>query len=261
MEKMKQKELGLPLEYGQLSEYFDLFSEQCNKDAKNNVIESILKKYSVKTVLDLTCGTGSQLFYLANHGYTVIGADFSQNLLAIAHKKALEEKLDIQCIHGDMRTLQVGTFDAVITIDNAVGHVSKDDFEKTMRNVHSNLKDGGLYVFDIFNAQAMTSKVVDALFMDRLGMQNGIHFHQVQHSAFDGERNLLTSYDRFTLYKEVENQTTLTGEFTLQIYSAQELRDMLVRSGFEVLGQYGMDGLEFIENQTLNILTVAQRQK
>jgi SAM-dependent methyltransferase len=47
-------------------------------------------------------------------------------------------------------------FDAVITIFNAVGHLTKSGFEKAIRNIHRNLNAGGIYVFDILNLEAMT---------------------------------------------------------------------------------------------------------
>ena len=44
--------------------------------------------------------------------------------------------------------------------------------------------------------------------------------------------------------------------WTMQIYSAAELRDMLKRNGFEVLGQYGMDSSKM---GGISILTVARK--
>ena len=35
---------------------------------------------------------------------------------------------------------------------------------------------------------------------------------------------------------------------------------MLTENGFKTLGQYGLDGLEFKEYKTINILTLAQKQ-
>lgn len=49
-----------------------------------------------------------------------------------------------------MRDIKVGSFDAVITIFNAVGYLTKKGFEKAMRNIYNNLNNNGLYVFDIF---------------------------------------------------------------------------------------------------------------
>ena len=152
--------LGLPFEYQKLPEFFDSQNVCDDTDAKNNALEKLLKDHKVQTVLDMTCGTGSQVFYLAKRGYKVTGSDFSSALLEIARKKALTEKLDLSFIDGDMRTLQVGQFDAVITMFNAIGHLRKKDFEKTLKNIRKNLKDGGLYIFDIFNLEAMTDSAV-----------------------------------------------------------------------------------------------------
>ncbi|UNM06272.1 MAG: hypothetical protein H6925_00505 [Holosporaceae bacterium] len=41
----------------------------------NKVLERVLNAAQVKTVLDLSCGTGSQVFYLADKGYQVVGID------------------------------------------------------------------------------------------------------------------------------------------------------------------------------------------
>lgn len=138
--------LGLPFEYQQKPEYFDAHNVNENTAAKNALIEKLLKAQHVRTVLDMTCGTGSQVFYLTKRGYKVIGSDFSPALLEQARKKAITEGLELTFIDGDMRDLKVGQFDAVITIFNAIGHLTTPDFEKALQNIHANLKEGGVYV-------------------------------------------------------------------------------------------------------------------
>ncbi len=60
------KKLGLPLEYNKLSEFFDAWNVNDDTEDKNAVIENILKGQRIKSVLDMTCGTGSQVFFLKN---------------------------------------------------------------------------------------------------------------------------------------------------------------------------------------------------
>jgi 2-polyprenyl-3-methyl-5-hydroxy-6-metoxy-1,4-benzoquinol methylase len=81
----------------------------------------------------------------------VTGSDISSGMLKIAKRKASQEKLNIKFLQGDMRNIRVGKFDAAITIFNAIGHLTKAGFEKTMRNIYQNLNAGGIYVFDIIN--------------------------------------------------------------------------------------------------------------
>ena len=118
-----------------------------------------VKRDQVKTVLDMTCGTVSQVFYLAEHGYEVVGSDFSPALIQIARDKAVKIGKQITFITGDMREISVGKFDAVITIFNAIGHLTKADFEKALQNIHANLKNYGMYIFDNFYARIAGRKM------------------------------------------------------------------------------------------------------
>lgn len=244
---MKKTRLGLPLEYSKLHQYFDELSSG-ESEATNRVVESILKKHKVKSVLDLTCGTGSQVLYLAERGYSVTGSDISPALLATAKKKNKK----IAFLEGDMRTIQVGHFDAVITIFNAIGHLTKTGFEKALKNIARNLNPGGLYVFDIFNLAAMDEKAVKELDMDIRKTVKGTSIHQVQYSELDRESGQLTSFDQYVI-----DGKTIKSKFTLQIYTAKELREVLAKHGFETLGQYDIDGGKFLERKTPKILTVA----
>lgn len=252
--------LGLPFEYQQKPEYFDAHNVNESTESKNAFIEKLLKAQNVKTVLDMTCGTGSQVFYLAKRGYEVIGSDFSPALLVQARKKAAAEELDLTFVDGDMRTLKAGQFDAVITIFSAIGHLTKPDFEKALQNIRANLKDGGVYVFDIFNLQAITDDVIADFAMDIESVVNGAKVRNRQHSEIDRENGLLTSHDHYTILKDGLEPEVHTNTFSLQIYTAEQLRIMLERNGFEVIHHYDLDGNDFIADKSLNILTVARKK-
>ncbi len=252
--------LGLPFEYQQLPEYFDAHNVNESTESKNALIEKLLKAQHVKTVLDMTCGTGSQVFYLAERGYEVVGSDFSPALIETARNKASKMGKNITFLDGDMRELRVGKFDAVITIFNAIGHLIKADFEKALQNIHANLKDSGVYVFDIFNLQAITDDIIDDFAMDIESVVNDINFRKVQNSEVDRKNGFLISHDRHTISKEGCEPEIHTNSFSLQIYTSEELQAMLERNGFETIRQYDMEGNDFIADSSLNILTVARKK-
>lgn len=252
--------LGLPIEYQQMPEYFDAYNINEQTEAKNALIEKLLKEQKVKTVLDMTCGTGSQVFYLAARGYEIIGSDFSPAVLVTARDKAKAINNDITFIDGDMRSIRVGKFDAVITIFSAVSHLTKDDFEKALKNISANLKDDGIYIFDVSNLQAMTDEIVNEV-MDMEKFVSGVKIHIFQHSEIDREKGLLISHDQLTIFKNEQNPEKFTNTFSSQIYTAQELKEILARNGFEIVKQYDMDGNNFIADKSLNILTVARKKK
>lgn len=260
-EDESRQRLGLPLDYQEMPEYFDAHNINEKTDAKNALIEKLLKEQKVQTVLDMTCGTGSQVFYLAERGYEVIGSDFSPALLEQARMKAKKLHRQLHFIDGDMRNIKVGQFDAVITIFNAIGHLTQIDFEKALKNIRTNLKEGGVYIFDIFNLEAMTDDVLDSFSMDVLSIVEGVKIRSIQHSELDKENGFLISHDHHTLYKEQGEPEIHTNTFSLQIYTAAELRSILLRNGFEVISQYDLDGNHFVADKSLNILTVAKAKE
>lgn len=250
----------IPDWYNKDSELEHAFSEDtANSITTNRTIEKILKKYKVKTVLDLTCGTGSQVFWLTKRGYKVTGSDISPGMLKIAKSKASTEKINIKLLLGDMRTIRVGKFDAAITIFNAIGHLTKLGFEKAMRNIHRNLNDDGIYVFDIFNLNyVLDNNNISKLSLDRVKTVGNTKLREIQHSIINN-KGILISYTTYYIQKGSDKPKISKTVGTLQLYTAKELRDMLTRNGFKVLEQYGINGSKFSEMKTERIITIATR--
>ncbi|RST62530.1 class I SAM-dependent methyltransferase [Candidatus Aquarickettsia rohweri] len=181
-------------------------------------------------------------------------------MLEIAKGKAIKEQLDIKFIKGDMRTTRAGKFDAVITIFNSIGHLTKEDFIKTIKNIYSNLNDGGLYIFDIFNLNyLLKDNNITKLTIDWLKRCGDIIVREIQYSTISSD-GILASYDIYHQQK-LESNPNITHDFqTLQVYTAKQLKIILEKNGFELLKQYNIDGKSFDENKTERILTIAQKK-
>ncbi|MGA8165580.1 MAG: bifunctional GNAT family N-acetyltransferase/class I SAM-dependent methyltransferase [Waddliaceae bacterium] len=250
--------LGLPLEYSSLSNYYDLLS-QGNGESTHLGIEKILRDNKAKTVLDLTCGTGAQVLWLTRKGFQVVGSDQSHELLKIASEKAKDAGFSIFFHQADMREVRLGKFDAVITIFNAIGHLNKEDFEKALKNIKENLSPGGIYVFDIFNLEALTEEAVRNLAMDIKKSTDNTIIRHIQESILDRASGLLTSFDEFYIQMGAKEPVIIKEKFSLQLYTAHELKSMLARNGFEMVGQYDLDGSPFSNLESERILTVGRR--
>jgi hypothetical protein len=158
-----------------------------------------------------------------------------------------------------MRTIKLGTADACITMFNAIGHISKNDFKQTIQNVFHNLKDDGIYVFDIFNLNAINDGVIRKFAYQSHKIVKDIQILKTQVSCLDKNNGLLISYDNYTIQKNAEKPQIFVNEFTLQIYTMNELKHMLTENGFTNIMIYGLDGKEFIEDRTISMLIVAQK--
>lgn len=248
-----------PSHYDKESKHYDAFNED-NSKVINQFIEQILAKYRVKSVLDLSCGTGSQVFCLEKRGFDVVGVDINAAMLKIAKSKARQAKKKINFLEGDMRTTNVGDFDAVLTIFNAIGHLTKKDFEKTLKNVCANLKDGGIYIFDIFNLHyLLESDNITKLTIDVQKKSGNAIAREIQYSTIN-QSGVLASYDIY--HEQIGNQKPkiTTAYQTLQVYSSRQLKEMLNKNGFNVLKQCDIDGKRLSEYKTQRILTIARKQ-
>lgn len=244
--------------YDHSAEDYDLFNEE-NSKITNQTVEAILEKYGARVVLDLTCGTGSQVFWLHQRGYEVTGSDINGNMLKVAKRKAAANGLDIPFHEGDMRTSQLGQFDAVITIYHAIGHLSKNDFETTMVNVHHNLKAGGIYIFDIFNLNYLLDGTnIAKLTLDQTQVNGPIKSRDIQYSTID-QNGVLASFTTTFIQEEASPPRRLMCSQTMQVYNAKQLEEMLERNGFESIGPCAIDGTEFSDTQSERIVMVARK--
>lgn len=247
-----------PSHYDEGAKDYDILNE-ANSRQINQVLDEILRQYKVESVLDLTCGTGSQVFWLTKCGYKVTGSDINATMLNIAKDKVKKDRLDVKFLEGDMRTLQLGKFDAVITIFNAIGHLTKQDFEVAIRNIHENLKKGGLYIFDIFNlTYLLQGDHITSLTIDCLKDVDGNKVRKIQYSTIDKD-GILASFTTSIVQRDTNKPEVSQNEQTLQVYSSQQLEDVLQKNGFEVIGQRGVGGSKFLEHETDRILMIARK--
>ena len=119
------------------------------------------KAGTIKSVLDLGCGTGRHAILLARSDLDVVGVDQSDAMLEHARKLAQESKPgnSLTFIKGDVRDFDVGdTFDAALMMFNVLGYMtSNDDLLAALRSVRRHVRDGGLFVFDIWYGPAVAA--------------------------------------------------------------------------------------------------------
>ena len=248
-----------PTHYDKEAKHYDAFNEERSVQI-NQVIEHILQESNIKTVLDLTCGTGSQVFWLAERGFDVVGIDINEEMHSIAREKTKQKNIPLRFEHGDIRTSQVGQFDAVLTIFNSIGHLTKADFELALQNIYTNLNSGGLYVFDIFNLDYLLHEDnITKLTIDWQKKNGDVTAREIQYSTISKD-GILASYDIYHEQKWDEAPAISTAFQTLQVYSAQQLKALLEQRGFEILQQTDIDGSPLSPLVSERILTIAIKQ-
>lgn len=159
-----------------------------------------------------------------------------------------------------MRTVKFGSFDSVITMFNAIGHLDPSDFESAVRNVGLNLKTRGLYIFDILNFDFIKENFRTYRFMDLAKETGRMKFVRFNHNSLDTEMKVMHINQETIIQKAGSRPQIFKDRWTMQIYTAKELHDLLGKNGFEVSGQYSIDGHKFSKSKSSSILTVARKQ-
>ncbi|WP_162910062.1 class I SAM-dependent methyltransferase [Aggregatilinea lenta] len=108
------------------------------------------RAHEVKSVLDASCGPGTQSIALARLGYQVTAADPSAGLLERARQNAehfgvLDRITFVQSDFQGLLDAVEGPFDAVLTKGNALPHLLHDEqIEEALLVLHDLLRPGGL---------------------------------------------------------------------------------------------------------------------
>jgi SAM-dependent methyltransferase len=114
------------------------------------------KKFELRAILDLACGTGSLTTQLAQMTSEVVGLDASESMLAKARASSADLP-GVRYVLGDFRDFQVGQlFDAVVCAFNSVNYVgSIDELRALFRAVAEHLRPVGRFVFDTITEAGM----------------------------------------------------------------------------------------------------------
>jgi len=142
------------------AEYYDLIYKDKDYEKEAEFLESIFQQYSsnqINTILDLGCGTGEHAIALSRKGYQLTGVDASEVMLNKAKEKKQKLRFNIDFHLGDIRSFQLEKkFDCITCMFAVLNYVTQnDDIEKTLKNIHKHLSEGGLFVCDIWNGLAV----------------------------------------------------------------------------------------------------------
>lgn len=149
--------------FGSYARYYDLIYKDKDYPVEVEFIESLIHQYGagdVTTILDLGCGTGNHALLLAEKGYSVTGVDRSEDMLAIARKKATIEKITVEFVKADIRDFKLNKkFDTIIAMFAVMSYQTKnEDIEQALKTAYRHLTPGGLFIFDVWFGPAVLTE-------------------------------------------------------------------------------------------------------
>lgn len=149
--------------YSILAKYYDRLMGDFDYDGYLSFVKELIKGEGA----DLACGSGEITVRLAKAGHKMIGIDLSADMLNVATVKAKSMGLDIKWICQDMLEFELNhKADFVTCVCDGVNYIPKKDFKRLLERVRANLKEGGIFVFDVSSEYKLKNILGDNLFCE-----------------------------------------------------------------------------------------------
>jgi glycine/sarcosine N-methyltransferase len=185
-------------------------------------------------LLDIGCSTGVLSASLASEFSETIAIDYSSEMVA----KASEREEEVTYLQGDMRTLSstfsstmTGAFDAITCFGNTLVHLdSVNEVGEFFKSVQKQLTNEGVFLFQILNYESILRdrpKALPTIDNESITFTRLYHYDSLPHIRFETK-----------LYDKNKNET-VTGEVPLLAIEPDNIRTLLLESGFSTVSFFG----------------------
>jgi SAM-dependent methyltransferase len=209
--------------------YHEMYQHIFDYDKEYDFYDSILKRNRCHGILEIGCGTGMLARRFVKNGYDYLGLDLFHEMLDIARS----EVKSVDFVQGDMRSLSFHQqFEAVLITGRSLAYITENKgILDTLTGIHDALKDNGILVFGVFDANAIFASFNDF-------EQNIVHNDKKIRRVSKLRKNLEAgwTYDWHARY--IIEQDGKTSEFddltTLRAFTKDEILLFLKLTDFAV---------------------------
>ncbi|MEL3912585.1 class I SAM-dependent methyltransferase [Treponema pedis] len=221
------------------------------------VAESVLKIIGVPSnnagisILDAGCGPGRISIELAVRKAKVTGIDLIRPFLNAAMDSAQDENVDVELIQGDLRKfVRPAAFDAAISMYTSFGYCNTIEEDMLiLKNIAQSLKADGWFILEMTGKEIAVRDFTEGEWFERGG------FTVLTEYSVEGAWEGLKS--RWILYDERGRKADHT--YTQRLYSASELKNLMLLSGFSSVEVYGDFDFSPYNEKARTMVMVARR--
>ncbi len=221
--------------YHELAKSYDRLTNDVDYEATVEFYMQILERegVSVRTVVDLACGTGSVTAILAGQGYDVTGVDMSEEMLTEAMAKVMDMENPPRFVCQKLQELRLprAVDLAVCALDSLDYITNPDDCAEAIRRTYKALNPGGVFIFDV-NTPEKLRAMDGQVFLDE-----DDDVYCVWRGEFDEATNICSyGMDLFQRHGAVWERSF--EEHREYAYSAEQLKRYLKAAGFTGIEVY-----------------------
>ncbi len=199
-----------------------------------DVAENVIKIAGLTkgcSILDAGCGPGRISVELAALGLDVTGVDIIQSELDAAAETAEAEGVKLNLINADLRTFTTEKkFDCAVNLYTSFGYCATIEEDlKILKHIADAIKDDGFFIMECTSRETAILYFTEGEWFERVGMTVLTQFSV--EGAWEGLRS------KWTLINKQGQR--IEHEFVQRLYSAVELKRMLMAVGFKSAEIYG----------------------
>ena len=230
--------------YDQFSPFYHVIFEDwdASVDRQGNQLKNIIQTYwsEHRTLLDVSCGIGTQAIGLSKNGYQVTASDLSINSIERAKKEAQRhDQTNISFSVCDMRsafTHHGGQFDIVISCDNSIPHLlTNDDILSALKQIYSCLRPGGGCLITIRDYDSVTRGETGVVKpYGKVKVENGKRYISLQVWDFDQSDNQYYDFTLFVIEEDLSSKDIVTHAMRSRYYAihSNKLIELMQNAGF-----------------------------
>ncbi|MCD4693365.1 MAG: class I SAM-dependent methyltransferase [Calditrichales bacterium] len=214
--------------YDKIAPFYDYIMDHVNYKIWARYIKSLLFYYNkqAKTIIDLSCGTGSLLKYLDSKKWRLYGSDLSAAMLEEAKKKKEIMHIPLWCSDINRLSIKENKFNAALILYDSINYLIEDEqINNFFKEAAAILNDNGLLIFDVVTPYTCKKEFVNYHESKSWGKDS-----YKRHGWFLYKDNM--QYNEFIItvngkkYKELHQQ---------KIRPEAEWKELINKSPFEML--------------------------
>lgn len=231
------------------TDYYDTLAEdyhllyrdwEASMEREGLMLRRWFKDRKIVTVLDASCGTGTQAIALAQIGYRVLASDPSANMVKKAQENALAYGVGdrihfLQAGFLDIARMTNGNLDAIVTKGDAFPHLITDrDIEETLAGFYRLLRIGGTVLIGMLDFEPLLEerpRFMPGRVHDPVANQGERIVVFEVWDWDDGPPRIVTK-NKFIVRGESDSYTTKVYPVKCRPLTAEEVQVVLLEAGF-----------------------------
>ena len=234
-------------------EYLHFYEHRLDEARTHSELQFLTRELGMDgpmDVLDIACGFGRHSIALTEAGHRVTGVDAHVPFLDRARAEAARKGADVRFVQEDMRELKYeGCFDRALCLFTSFGYFDDADNERIAAGACRALRPGGMLCLDTINRDAWLTHANPAALTEK---GEDVMLDKNTFDPITGRVNTQRIIFREGVRRE--------GRFFLRIYSATELRTLLLRVGFSAVRFFGdWDSEKPFDGRSFRLVAVASK--